>query len=71
MADTIVSTPGNSNDSSGWAVAVIILLVVVVGGFFMLRYGFMPTQTQAPEGGASVQVTLPTAPSQNNNAPKQ
>ena len=72
MADTIVSnSPGSTNDSSGWAVAVIILLVVIAGGFFMLRYGFAQDGGKASDSAASVNVTLPVTPAPYSETPKQ
>ncbi len=59
MADTIVNTPGPSNNdgsSAGWFVAVIILLAVIAGGVYVYRNGI--GRAPAPDT-TNINVTVP------------
>lgn len=66
MADTIVNTPGPSNDSgsAGWFVAVIILIAVILGGFYLYRHGV----GRAPAGTTNINVSLPTGGNSSGGA---
>ena len=59
MADTIVNTPGPSNNdsgSAGWFVAIIILLAVIAGGFYVYRNGI--GRAPAPDT-TNINVSIP------------
>lgn len=60
MADTIVNTPGPSNNgdsSAGWLVALVIIVVVVAGGVFLYQRGVFSGGTDT----TNINVTVPDA----------
>ncbi len=61
---TVINNPGESSDSSGWAVAVIILLIVIAGG----AYAWFRYHRAAAPGDTNINVTLPTGTQDNGGA---
>lgn len=61
------TTPGErvvrveNSSSAGWAVAVVVLIaVLLVGGYLFMRYRGSPAAAPATNGGANINVTIPT-----------
>jgi len=61
MADTIVNTPGSSQDSgaAAWALAIVVILAVLIGGFFLLRR-VNPGVPNTGDPGTNINVTVPS-----------
>lgn len=69
---TIINTPGNSDNSdnsTGWVVAVIILLVVIIIGAYVW-VNYRPNSTAVPNNepgnGGNVNINLPQVPATNS-----